>query len=385
MCSAVAKAIFGVNPKQVHTLVPGLLAATGLAVFAMWISTALGESLLGYDKSPISSVMIAILLGLLAGNLVALPRWIQPGVAFSVKKILRWGIILLGIRLSFLDVFRLGAVGIPVVLACIAGALAVTSYLARRLALPPRLGTLIGVGTSICGVSAIVAAAPGIDARDEEVAYAVAVITMFGMFATLAYPYIAHALFGGEATRIGLFLGTSVHDTSQVTGAAMVYAQVYAAPRALDIAVVTKLVRNVFMVGVIPLTAVLHARRSGQNRAGSRPSFYKLLPLFVLGFLLVSLLRSIGDAGLNGGGRALGLMDTATWNRVVSGIKDWAGYFLVVALAGVGLSTRFRHLSQLGIRPFAVGLVAALLVGAISYAVVSILTLAGALPDLNPG
>lgn len=385
MQSKLVRAVFGVQAKQIPTLVPGLVVGVGLAVFAMWASTTLGESLLGYDKSPISSAMLAILLGLLARNLVALPEWVQPGFTFVVRKVLRWGIILLGIRLSIFDVLQLGAIGIPVVLACIAGALAMTGFLARRMSVPARLGTLIGVGTSICGVSAIVAAAPAIEAKDEEVAYAIAVITVFGIFATLVYPYLAQLLFPGDPVRVGLFLGTSIHDTSQVSGAAMVYAQAYAEPRALDIAIVTKLVRNVFMVGVIPITALLHARRTGGATAGRRPSFRKLLPLFVVGFLAFAVLRSIGDAGLNGGGRAFGLMNPSVWTRVVAGIKEWAGYLLVVALAGVGLNTHFRRLSQLGIKPFVVGFAAALLVGAISYAIVTVLTATGALQGLNPG
>jgi len=385
MGARLAKAIFGVRWKELQVLVPGLVLAVALALFAMWVSTALGESLLGYEKSPISSVMLAILLGLLVRNLFPLPGWFQPGLAFAVKKILRWGIILLGIRLSIFDVLHLGAMGIPVVLACIVGALAITSFLARRLSIPNRLGTLIGVGTSICGVSAIVAAAPTIDAKDEEVAYAIAVITVFGMFATLAYPYLAELLFAGDPVKVGLFLGTSVHDTSQVTGAAMVYAQVYAEPRGLDIAIVTKLVRNVFMAGVIPLTALLYARRDASGTLGRRPPFRKLLPLFVVGFLALAILRSIGDAGLSGGGKALGLLSTEAWDQAVAGIKQWAGYLLVVALAGVGLNTQFRRLSRLGIKPFVVGLVAAILVGAISYGIVTILAITGGIEGLKSG
>ena len=178
--------------------------------------------------------------------------------------------------------------------------IAFTRYLNRRLSLPPRLGTLIGVGTSICGVSAIVATGPGIDARDEEVTYAITVITVFGLLAMLVYPYLAHLLFSGDPTAVGLFLGTSVHDTSQVNGAGMIYADAYAAPRALDVAIVTKLVRNVFMVVVIPAMAFAYHRsmsRAGGG-GGANVALGKLFPMFVVGFVLVALFRSVGDLGV---------------------------------------------------------------------------------------
>jgi len=355
--------------------IPGLAMAGGLAALSIWVCNSVSQTVLGYFKSPVSPVMVAITVGLLVSNAVALPSWMTPGLGFAVKKVLRLGIIMLGIRLSILDVLKLGAVGVPVVLACVSGALLLTGFLSRRMAVPERLGTLIGVGTSICGVSAIVAASASIDADEEEVAYAIGIITIFGLLATLTYPYLANVLFAGDAAKAGLFLGTSVHDTSQVAGAAAAYADVYASPQVLDIAIVTKLVRNVFMVGVIPLMAIYYARQSGEvSKKGTRIG--RLLPVFVLGFLGVAILRSIGDLGLRGGSRALGLWNTASWDMLISGVKNWATNFLVVALAAVGLSTRFRTLSKLGSRPFLTGLAAAILVGAISYVAVTVLALA---------
>lgn len=354
-------------------LTPGLALAVAVCACAMWASAILGESLLGYQRSPISPVMVAMLLGLLIRNVFRLPAWIQPGLDFSVKRILRVGIILMGIRLSVLDVFQLGTMGIPVIVACIAGALAAVTFLAWRMRVPKSLGTLIAVGTSICGVSAIMATAPAIEAEEETVAYAIAVVTVFGVLATLVYPYLGEFLFGGNGNAVGVFLGTSVHDTSQVAGAAMVYAQTYAAPQVADIAVVTKLVRNVFLVLVIPCSVALHARTAGARWAGRRTAWRQLLPLFVIGFVALSMLRTVGDAGQSRAGMAFGVLEGETWEHIVAGVSRWAGYLLVVALAGVGLKTEFRNLSRLGLRPFAVGLSAAALVGAISYAMIVIL------------
>lgn len=371
------KALLGVRVSETPSLLPGLAMAGLLAWLSFWLSDAIGQRLMGLERSPVSPVMMAILLGLIVRNSVSIPPFLRPGFTFAVKKVLRLGIILLGIRLSVFDVFRLGGLGVPIVVACLAAALFFTTRLTAWLRLPDRLGTLIAVGTSICGVSAIVATGPAIEAEEEEVAYAVAVITAFGIAATLGYPYLANTIFGGDPVAAGLFLGTSVHDTSQVTGSALVYADVFSAPRALDVATVTKLVRNVFMALVVPLMALRYARRSARGiestKLGTR--ILRLFPLFILGFLAVAALRSIGDVGVRAGRGAFGLWDEGAWTELYTGVKAWAVSFLVVALAGVGLSTDVQMVKGLGVKPFVVGLGAALLVGVVSVASISLLGL----------
>jgi uncharacterized integral membrane protein (TIGR00698 family) len=369
--SALEKNLLGVTVNEIPSLLPGLGVAVLLAIASIWLSRLIGETLLGFDKTPVSAVMLAILLGLLIGAVVPVPKVLKAGLSFSVKKVLRLGIILLGIRLTLFDVVRLGAYGVPIVLICIVSALFLTTRINNGLRLPERLGALIAVGTSICGVSAIVATGPAIDAEDKEVAYAVAVITIFGLLATIIYPYVANVIFAGQALNVGLWLGTSVHDTSQVVGSAKVYADVFSAPLALDTATVTKLVRNVFMAAVIPFMAFYYARRSQVE--GKKTSITKLLPLFVLGFLVMAALRSIGDAMVNAGGNAYGLWDAAAWKAFYDTIKTWAGNLLVVALAAVGLSTDFRSFKGLGIQPFLVGLGAAVVVGIVSFVAILLL------------
>lgn len=357
--------LLGVKIEQAPKIIPGLVVALLLAWLSTWLSKFLGVDVLGFEKSPFSVVMMAILLGLIVGNIFTLPAWLKPGFTFAVKKVLRFGIILLGIRLSIFDVFKLGAYGVPIVLLCIIGALFFTTRLNKWLNLPERLGALIAVGTSICGVSAIVATGPAIDAEDEEVAYAVAVITTFGIFATLVYPFLANVIFAGDPTKVGLFLGTSVHDTSQVTGSALVFSQAFNLPKALDVATVTKLVRNVFMAAVIPFMAFYYTRRTqdGDEAGGRKTNVAKLLPQFVIGFLILAVIRSLGDA----------LWAGEVWSEVVSFTKTWAVNLLVVALAGVGLSTSFKILKGLGFKPFVVGLGAALIVGVVSFMTISLL------------
>jgi uncharacterized integral membrane protein (TIGR00698 family) len=371
--AALEKNLLGVPLKQVPTLLPGLTVAILLAWTGIGLSGWIGTSLLGFEKSPISAVMLSICLGLIIGVVLPLPKILEPGLKFTVSKVLRLGIILLGIRLTIFDVFRLGIYGVPIVIVCVAGALFLTTRINKWLALPERLGALIAAGTSICGVSAIVATGPAIDADDEEIAYAVAVITIFGLAATLFYPYLANLIFGGQGLRVGLFLGTAIHDTSQVVGAAKVYADVFAAPVALDVATITKLVRNLFMAGVIPFMALYYARRNRVEVTGKGTSVFSLLPLFVIGFLAMSVFRSVGDAGIRAGGLALGVWSEEPWTGIYTTLEKWAGYLLVAALAGVGLNTDLRTLKGLGIKPFFMGLGAAVGVGAISFAAISLL------------
>jgi uncharacterized integral membrane protein (TIGR00698 family) len=369
------KNLLGVRIDEVPKLIPGLAAVVLLTWLSFLLSDLIGEELMGFSQSPISPVLLAVVMGLAVGAIVPLPGWLSPGLRFAVKKLLRLGIILLGIRLTIFAVFKLGAVGIPIVVVCIACGLFITTWINRRLNLPERLGTLIAVGTAICGVTAIVAASPAIDADEEESAYAVAVITVFGLVATLTYPYLAHAIFNGVALKAGLFLGTAVHETAQVVGAAKIYADIYSQPQALDVATVAKLVRNVFMAVVIPYVAYSYAKRarSSAEFQGQKTSFTRLFPVFILGFLLMAVFRSIGDAGINSGGSAYGIWDSETWAEIINTIKQWAEIFLVMALAGVGLSTNLSSLKKLGSKPFLVGLAAAFSVGVVSFIAIMLL------------
>jgi uncharacterized integral membrane protein (TIGR00698 family) len=366
------KNLLGISVRQLHWLVPGMLAAAFLSWLSIWLSDFIGTTLMGFDKSPVSPVMLAIILGLTSTSLFRLPGFMRPGLTFAVKKVLRLGIILLGIRLTIFDVFKLGSFGVPIVVFCIVGALVVTTWINEKLRLPEKLGALIAVGTSICGVTAIVATSPAIDADEEEAAYAVATITVFGLFATIFYPYLSHTLFAGQSIQAGLFLGTAVHETAQVVGAGKIYADIFSQSLALDVATVAKLVRNVFMAAVIPFMAFYYAQKSQNEVAKEKTSFAKLLPLFILGFLMMAVFRSFGDAGINTQGLAFRVWNADAWGAVIASIKYLAEICLVVALAGVGLNTDFRSMQKLGLKPFLVGLAASFSVGVISFGAITL-------------
>jgi uncharacterized integral membrane protein (TIGR00698 family) len=365
--NALENLFFGCATQEVPKLIPGVCMIVALVALCIW-STNLINSALGF-KGLISYILVVIVVGILLRNLATIPDIFMPGINYSVKKLLRLGIIMMGIRLSIFDVLKIGAWGIPIVVVCVMIGLVVTTYFGRLVKLPERLATLIAVGTGICGASAIVATAPGIEAKDEEVSYAIANITVFGIIALVAYPFIMHLVFGADTNMIGLFLGTSIHETAQVAASGMIYDQTFsptAYPTALDVATVTKMVRNVMMAIVIPAMTFIYAKRTGTIQINHGSSFKKalnLFPVFILGFLLMAIFRSIGDAGIHGSGSAFGLWDNGGWVAIHQGIKQWSGYILATAMAGVGLSTSFKAMKGLGIRPFYVGLFAALMVG----------------------
>jgi len=346
-------------------LFPGLVLAIAIAFAGRWLAD-LPSAAFGFTKTPLSPILVAILLGLVLRNTIGLPMVFAPGLELALKRILRVGVALLGIRLSLASAGALGLVSLPIIVASIATALFLVTRLGKLMGLPPRLATLIAVGTAICGNSAIVAMAPVIEANDDETSYAVGCVTLFGLIALATYPFLGHALFDGDPTLVGLFLGTAIHDTAQVAGAALVYVAQFGTPEALDAATITKLQRNMFMVAVIPLMSFMTQKRRPNASIGAQMK--AAVPFFVFGFLGMSLLRTLGDVG----DEPFGLLTQATWESVISGATQVATFCLAVAMAAVGLGTSFSRLSGLGLRPLGVGLAAAAVVGLVSYGMVSL-------------
>jgi uncharacterized integral membrane protein (TIGR00698 family) len=349
------------------TVVAGLTLAIVLAAAGQYLSDLIGIGWMGLAKSPISAIMMAILLGVLIRNTLGVPVACLPGIRFGLVRVLRLGIVLLGIRLSLAETGSIGLQSLPVIASVVVAALLIVTYISRKVGLTGRMGTLIAVGTSICGATAIVATAPAIGAKEDEVSYSVACITLFGIVAMLVYPFAAHWYFSGDSFSSGLFFGTSVHDTSQVVGAGLVYQQYYDDPQALNVATVAKLVRNLGMLVVIPLMSIVYHRDAASS--GSVPKWWKMIPLFVLGFAGMSLLRTIGDSGE----RAFGILEPAHWQLFVGYTTKLAEVCLAVAMAAVGLGTSVTNIRNIGLKPLAIGLFSALLVGGVSLTLITLL------------
>ncbi len=363
--SEAKKLLFGTQ--NLSALIPGIILAVTVMLLSVFFTNAVG-GFLPWQKNPLSPILIAIILGLMIRNTIPLPESFNAGITFGLRKVLRFGIILMGIRLSIFSVLKIGMVAAGMVALCIASALVVTIFLARRIGINEKLGVLIAAGTSICGVSAIVATSPAIDAKQEETAYAVGTITIFGILATVVYPYLVELLLNLPVAGAGFFLGTSVHDTSQVIATSLIYDQLWSHITAngltgADIAITTKLVRNTFMILVIPFLGFWAGRKNARSTSGSRIQIMKYIPLFVLGYVAMGAARSTGDYVFG--------IDNATWQSSWQIVKTTATYVITVAIACVGLNTDIRKLSSLGYRPFICGFIAAITVGIVSWLLVT--------------
>tara|TARA_E500000331_G_scaffold45629_1_gene38299 strand:+ start:224 stop:1297 length:1074 start_codon:yes stop_codon:yes gene_type:complete len=342
--------------KQYLVVIPGIVLAFVLYTLSQGFNNIIGTELLGYDKSPISTAMIAILFGMLFGNVFRMRENFIKGLDFTQKYILKLGIICLGIQLKPFEFLEFGAIAIPLIVICIVSVLLVIKILIKKFKIPTRMAYLISIGSTVCGTTAIMATAPVIGARKNEVSYAIANITLFGILSMLIYPYFANFYFDAEPLYVGLFLGTAIHETSQVAAAGLIYDQQFNSPETMSVATVTKLIRNTFLVIMIPLFAYLYNR--GQNKEKNY-SILSIFPYFVLGFVAMIILRNIGDQIF------LNTSDEI-WQTTILSIKFSSKVFLTMAMAAIGLSTNLRDLKRMGYKPFVVGFIGMATVGLVS-------------------
>ena len=273
--------------KNYLVLIPGIILAFVLYSLSQGMNNIIGVELLGYSKSPISTAMIAIMVGIALGNIFTIRESFLIGLDFTQKYILKLGIICLGIQLKPFEFLKFGTVAIPLIIICIISVLIVIKLLIKKLKISTKMAYLISIGSTVCGTTAIMATAPVIKANKSEVAYAIANMTIFGIVSMLIYPYFANIYFNGEPLFIGLFLGTAIHETSQVAAAGLIYDQQFNSPETLNIATVTKLIRNTFLVIMIPLFAYLF------NRNKTKKKNYSLLNIFPNQFFPVSFPKPI--------------------------------------------------------------------------------------------
>ena len=339
-------------------IIPSVILALVFCLFSQGINNLIAIELFGTTKSPISTVMIAILLGIIMGNAFTPRPGMMLGLDFTQKYILKLGIIFLGIRLSFGEFLKFGTIAIPLIIVCIFSVLVLVKLLIKKVPISSKMSYLIAIGTSVCGATAIVATAPVINAKKTEVAYAIANITLFGVIAMIVYPYFAEWYFDGEPLKAGLFLGTAIHETSQVAAAGLIYDQQFNSPETLNVATVTKLIRNTFLVIMIPLFAYLYNRGDDKNKSYSMLSIF---PYFVIGFIGMIIVRNIGDQ--------IFIIESdfyETWKNFINYIKVLATVFLTMSMAAVGISINLSELKSMGYKPFVVGLIAAITVGIVS-------------------
>ena len=347
--------------QYIKAIFPGVILALVFCLFSQGINNVIAFEIFQNSKSPISTVMIAILLGIIMGNAFTPRPGMMVGLDFTQTYILKLGIIFLGIRLSFGEFIKFGSIAIPLIIVCIVSVLILVKLLIKKVPISSRMSYLIAIGTSVCGATAIVATAPVINAKKTEVAYAIANITLFGVIAMLIYPYFAEWYFDDNSLKTGLFIGTAIHETSQVAAAGLIYDQQFNNPETLNVATVTKLIRNTFLVILIPLFAFLYNRGEIKDK---NYSILSIFPYFVLGFIGMIIVRNLGDQFFSIENSNYETFEI--WKSIIGYIKILATVFLTMAMAAVGISINLSDLKSMGYKPFVVGLIAAVTVGAIS-------------------
>ena len=341
-------------------VLPGIILAFVLYTLSQGFNNIIGIELLGHTKSPISTAMIAILLGIFFGNFFKIRESFQKGLDFSRDYILKLGIICLGIQLKPFEFLDFSKIAIPLIVICIISVLIVIKITIKKFKISTRMSYLISIGSTVCGTTAIMATAPVIKAGKSEVSYAIANITLFGILSMLLYPYFANFYFEGNSLFAGLFLGTAIHETSQVAAAGLIYDQQFNSPETLNIATVTKLIRNTFLIIMIPLFAFLYNR--GQINEKNY-SIKNIFPYFVLGFIGMIIFRNIGDQVF--------IIDS-NWMNMIDFIAVSSKISLTMAMGAIGLSTNLKDIKGIGYRPFIVGFIAMLTVGIISISTIEI-------------
>jgi uncharacterized integral membrane protein (TIGR00698 family) len=292
----------------------------------------------------IEYVLWAILIGLVISNVFGVPEVFRPGIA-TYEFWLKAGIVLLGSRFLLRDVLHLGGISLALVALEIIVALSFMTVLGRLFGLGPKLTSLLAVGSSICGVSAIIAAKGAIDADDQDSSFAIAAILALGAFGLFAYPMIGHAL-GMSDHAFGMWAGLAVDNTAEATAAGALFSDA-----AAKTAVLAKTTRNA-MIGFIVLGYAIYFASAGQARKVTNKAafLWQKFPKFVLGFLVISLLASA----------------SFFTKQQLTGLANLSRWAFLLTFAGVGLRTNFRDMRKQGLRPFAVGAVGELVIAAVT-------------------
>lgn len=331
------RATFPAIGSRFGTVLPGLGLTFAIAVAAMAAQRLSGIAAL-------SPLVVAMLLGIALRNLAGIPAPARPGIACALRRVLRLAIVLLGFQLTLAQLRAVGVPGLAVISVTLAATFVFTRWAGRLLGVEARLTELIAAGTSVCGASAVIATNTVTRGADEDVAYAIACVTVFGSLSMIAMPVLGGMLAMAPA-QYGIWVGATVHEVAQVVGAGFQHGA-----EAGQAATVAKLSR---VMGLAPLILVLGAlaRRAGRDAQGAAP-----MPWFVLGFIAVVLLNSV-------------LPLPGALQRDVAGLT---GFLLTMALAAMGLETDIRKLRARGIRPLALGALAWLFISGLGLALVGL-------------
>jgi uncharacterized integral membrane protein (TIGR00698 family) len=332
------------------SIIPGVLLLAGIGYAAKILERTINT----YAKAHhwtfpnIEYVLWAIIIGLVISNILTVPKVFQAGIE-TYEFWLKLGIVLLGARFVLADIWKLGGISLALVVIEITLSLALMTALGRLFKLKPKLTSLLAIGSSICGVSAIIAAKGAIDADDEDASFAMAAILALGALALFTFPAIAHALHMNDVS-YGLWAGLGVDNTAEATAAGALYSDA-----AGKVAVLAKTARNAMIGFVVLAYAIYWAGQGKAAKVSNKAAFlWKKFPKFVLGFLLMSVL--VGIHTFNKGQIAS-----------LGNLSKWA---FLLTFAGVGLRTNVREMTKQGLRPFLVGAIGEVLIACLTLGLV---------------
>lgn len=298
--------------------------------------------------------VFAILIGLVIAFFPRSEKF-QPGITYTGKKILQYAVVLLGFGMNLAEIFAVGGQSLLIIISTISTALIVSFFVSKWLKIPSKTATLVGVGSSICGGSAIAATAPVIDADDEDIAKSISVIFLFNVIAAFLFPALGTWL-GFNDIGFGMWAGTAINDTSSVVAAGQTWANIHGNDTALNYATIVKLTRT---LAIIPITLVLAIWRSKKEErtAGSNVQFAKIFPWFVLFFLLASVLNTF--LGLGEADSAVNTVLSSVFAEAnLSAFLITAGkFFITMAMGAIGLNTNLIKLIKSGGKPILLGLI----------------------------
>ncbi len=315
---------------QIKKIAPGIILCLLLAALA-W--------LLGNIFPIVGGPIFGILLGMILNNLIRIPSPFNNGIHYTSKKILQYSIILLGFEMNLFNVIKVGGQSLFVMLFTLSASFLTAFFVGKALRLRGKMVTLIGVGTSICGGSAIAATAPVIQAEDEDVAHAISTIFVFNILAVFIFPALGH-IFGMSDIGFGIWAGTAINDTSSVVAAGASWSSAAGNNTALTFATIVKLTRTLMIVPITLVLAVYTARNSNKTSTGTNFRFSKVFPWFVMGFIIVAIINTF-------------IYIPAPFPFILVAIGK---FMIIMAMAAIGMNTHLKKLIANGSKPIFLGL-----------------------------
>lgn len=329
--------------RKFGSIIPGLLLSACVAIVAMFLSSLIPGDIIG-------STVMALLVGMALNPILNRFNQFNDGVNFVAKIILRVGIILMGVNMNFFEVLNVGKYALFVMIFTMGTAFGIGNLIGRIFKMDWKLTNLLSISTAICGGSAVATVGPVIKAKDEDIAYAISATFIFDVLTVVAFPWIGFAL-GMSDTGFGLWVGTAVNDTSSVVAAGYAFSEV-----AGNIAVIVKLTRTMFIIPFVLIFSLISERLEAKSeiKEGRTPiNIKKIFPYFIVLFLIVVALRSIGIIP----------------NIIVPHLSGASKLCMIMALSAIGLKTSYGDIRNIGPKPMILGFIVDTLVVIVSIAV----------------